>query len=114
MTVVLIEGKMSGEKREFVDAWERRVLPLLKKRTNFVDALLLFEQDEPSRGTAMTLWGNSKGNGNWLEGQVKRIFDGGLRVHKFDIHDADRFSVLASKMLSPTAKEEMCADLKVE
>ena len=113
MKVVLIEGYISGKKKEFVDAWQHRVLPLLKKRAHFVDALLLFEHDAPSRGTAVTLWRHSSGNSNWLEKHVDSIFDGRVRMHKFDIHDADRFSVLASKMPPVKAKEEMCADLKV-
>ena len=57
MYMLLIDGTLQqGKNNEFLDAWSKHILTLLKKQDGFVDEILLFEQGKGPGCVGLSLW----------------------------------------------------------
>lgn len=105
MYMMLIDGTLQqGKKNEFLDAWSKQILPLLKKQDGFVDEILLFEVGTRPSCVGLCFW-NTQEQCELYEREVfpqakdfvQHLLDGAPTLRSFEVEAAETFKIVGRK-----------------
>ena len=105
MYTLIIEGTLQpGKKSEFVNYWNKEILPALKKQQGFVDEVLLFGSQDPDLGVGLSFWKSREEAERYhrevfpkLADAVQHLMTGAPTVRPFNVEAAETFQVRAGK-----------------
>ena len=105
MYTLIIEGTLQpGKKSEFLNHWNKEILPTLKKQHGFVDEVLLFGSQDPNLGVGLSFWKTREQAERYhrevfpkLAGSVEHLISGAPTVRSFNVEAAEKFKVRAGK-----------------
>ena len=105
MYTLIIEGTLHpGKKSEFVNYWNKEILPTLKKQQGFVDEVLLFGSQDQDLGVGLSFWKTREEAERYhrevfpkLAGSVQHLMKGTPTVRSFNVEAAETFQIRAGK-----------------
>ena len=105
MYMLLIDGTLQqGKNNEFLDAWSKQILTLLKKQDGFVDEILLFEQGKGRGCVGLSLWNTQEQCERYYrevfpqaKNFVEHLLDGTPKVRSFEVESSETFKIAARK-----------------
>ena len=105
MYTLIIEGTLQPEKKsEFVNYWNKEILPTLKKQQGFVDEVLLFGSQDPDLGVGLSFWKTKEEAERYHRevfpkqaGSVQHLMNGAPTVRAFNVEAAETFNIRAGK-----------------
>jgi hypothetical protein len=105
MYMLLIDGKLKqGKDNEFLDAWSKQILPVLKRQDGFVDEILLFEQGGRSGCVGLSFWNTPEQRERYYrevfpeaKNFVQHLLDGEPTVRSFEVEASEIFKIAAPK-----------------
>jgi heme-degrading monooxygenase HmoA len=105
MYTLIIEGTFQpGKKSEFVNHWNKEILPGLKKQQGFVDEVLLFGSQDPNLGVGLSFWKTKEDAERYhrevfpkLAEAVQHLMNGTPTVRSFKVEAAETFQIRAGK-----------------
>jgi len=105
MYMLMIDGSLQrGKNNEFIDAWSKRILPLLKKQDGFVDEILLFEQGTGPGCVGLSFWNTQEQCEQYYrevfpqaKNSVQHLLDRAPEVREFEVESSETFKIAARK-----------------
>jgi heme-degrading monooxygenase HmoA len=104
MYMLFIEGELNpGKKDDFLKAWNRQILPLLKKQDGFVDEILLFEE-ESQHPRGLSFWETKEQAERYrrdvfpqAKNFVHHLMHGRPTIRNFQVAAAETFKITSPK-----------------
>ena len=105
MHTLIIEGTFKpGKKPEFITAWNKEILPTLKKQQGFVDEILLFGTEKPNLGVGLSFWKTKEDAERYhrevfskVAGSVEHLLNRAPTVRSFNVEAAETVRISAGK-----------------
>jgi hypothetical protein len=105
MYMLHIDGTLKqGKNNEFLDAWSKQILPLLKRQDGFVDEILLFEEGTRPGCVGLSFWNTQEQRERYYrqvfpqaKNFVQHLLDGEPSVRNFEVEASEIFKIAAPK-----------------